>query len=300
MIVKKTVMQPLTSEFEIPLMLEPLRQNYRIDIFYDDSWDYVIPRTPIVHFSGAGVNEPYKISNSLVKEAVSSGFVLVIPYYYQPSFSDPNDESLATGKPIWNESIDENQSYQFHLRGRVMMVQTALDFVVNNLENSINLPVISNKIYLSGKSRGGATLLCWSFLSRGLNHSDKVKLIINSQGFLGTDMTLGQKGGWLNWFKTISTMSLFTTWGDHNIIHSYNDKDTGDYDFSKRLMYSIPNNKLAQHTFVNFVDDGHNIKPKFIIKMINDDIKNEPFVYEGKSLENLESIFKKNNNTNKY
>lgn len=142
---------------------------YRMDVFYDDTWNINTQRPTISHFAGAGLNSPYVTDSSMVAGYVNKGWIFAVTYYYQSGFVDPNwspeDEgetgdttveenetstevfSPATTKTLWNEAWGENRNYYHHLMGRAYMIQSALQFIVDNLTALGDVNVNLQQIY---------------------------------------------------------------------------------------------------------------------------------------------------------
>lgn len=253
---------------------------YRLDFFYPEEWDKNTKRKVVIHFPGAGVNGPYATTNDMMARYSQENLLTCVVYYYQPTFKDPENPEYITPKPFWNERWGDNYNHQHHLRCRSIMVQSALEFVVDRLASETGFDIDTDNIYMTSKSRGGASVCAWSYFNRSYKYQDKVKLIVNSQGYAGSAAVSDPTGGWLSWKSTIDALSLYSTWSQHNIIHVYNDKDHG-YDLGSRIAFSIPSNRLQYHRFMNFTDYGHTAINDFNAEAIKADIQGIPLTYKG-------------------
>lgn len=253
---------------------------YRLDFFYPGDWDKNVKRNVVIHFPGAGVNAPYNVTGGMMDRYSKEDLLTCVVYYYQPSFKDPDNPDLVTPKPFWNERWGDTYNHQHHLRCRSIMVQSALEFVVDQLESLSGFTIDTDNIYFTSKSRGGASVCAWSYFNRAYKYQDKVKLIVNSQGYAGSATVKDPTGGWLSWKSTIDALSLYSTWSQHNFIHVYNDKDHG-YDLGSRISFSIPSNRLGNHRFMNFTDYGHTAIDDFNAEAIKAARQGVPLVYKG-------------------
>lgn len=291
-IVKRILEIPVTAQAGAPAFLDPTnveKYHYRLDVFYDDTWNIDIQRKAVIYFAGAGLNAPYEVTHPAPIAHIAAGYIWMICYYYQPAFNDPNSP-IKTIKPPFDESWQGFNgvvnNYSRHLRNRAMMVQSALEYVCSGKFNLLDIVDADTEVvYLTGKSRGGASLLAWSYLSTNFQYSANVKAIINFEGYVGSADTDNDTDGWINFRPTITTLSSYFTYLQHKTVNVYNDLDHG-YELSAYLAYSIPYNRLVDAHFANLMAYGHTAVWGFSVAVINAMEANVPIVYEGVTIQN--------------
>lgn len=288
-IVKTILKVPLTKSVIVPDFIDidgTDKYYYRLDVYHDDTWNPETQRKIVVHFPGAGVNAPYGMDSEGALVHVAAGYVWAVCYYYQVGFEDPNSDVITTKLP-WNESWNtQSYNFQHHLRCRAFMIQSVLEYLCEKFNSLPIMNIDVNNIFFTGKSRGGASLLAWSYHSRAFNYSNRVKAIVNFQGYIGSSDV-----GWIDWQKTIRTLCTYFTWLNHKFYHVYNDLDRG-YEISASCAYSIPHNRLSNSSFINMIEEGHTYVADLSLTCIQAVAEGSEPEYRGVSIKTAEDFVK--------
>lgn len=262
--------------------------GYACDVFYDPEHYDESNAKVIFHFTGAGVYGRYSETHRGVSELTSRGFRVYVVYYYQRGFDleDIPVEYRDKVKIPWREDWGSGHlNYGLHLIARSTMVQSALDHVGDKYLST--LPS-SAKVYLSGKSRGGATLIAWlsTHTIYNKNFPQDIRLAVILQGYVGS-----ATGGFLNYYKTKSVLAQYMTFTDIGIktVYNYNDGDYG-YDLVQDFTNSIPYNRLRHQYFINEPTKGHQTNWELLATLVQQDSINAPLSWANVELKSVLEI----------
>lgn len=308
MIYRRSIKVPLSKSCKIASFLTNEREfYYRLDVFYDPTWKDKKKRPILLHFTGAGMKGPYTADSSMVQAWVNEGFIFGCVYYHHYYFMDDtwNHQDKKTSRfsyapytqlPYWRENFSLEHDYHHHLRMRAYMIESALEYLVEHGPKLRFAKFDIRNIYFTAKSRGGISTIVWSALSEckeWKKYQKFCKGIINSNGFVGSDTLYSKKAGWRNFKNSMQVLSYYTSNTQHIFYHVYNEKDVGNNDVARRLMYCIPKSQHTNHYFTNFTHLGHVTNINYNIFAIKALINKKRCYINNELILNLEEILNK-------
>lgn len=306
MIIRKTYQIPYLTHTLFPKTLTALNQDkyYRMDVFFDDGWDTDLPRSTVLHFSGADLNEPYTPEGNMVKRWIKAGFIFCTIYYYQKAFRDLSWQKYTTDAhyvappftqtPYWTEGFGLHTDYYHQLTARAYMIQASLEYSVDKLSQVTDFNINTKQIYFTAKSRGGISCIIWSALSsckEWYKYQKYCQGIVNSNGFVGSSLTPKQTLGWFRFKNTVNIMTHYLSQTQHRFYHVYNEQDIGDFNLAARLIRVIPYSALHRHAFINFTDIGHVTYTNFNIAAVKAMQQGKTCIFKGQAVKNLAELY---------
>lgn len=274
-IIRKDYIARIPKNIEIADGLNRGDYNWILSVFIDKDWDLSIPRDSIIHFAGSGVREPYPTDSTAVLSSIEMGrFFCTLNYSGQE----------GTTSPPWINGWGNYSTHFLQYVARLSFeVQSAIDTLIDiaDKEDSLNI----RDIYLSGKSRGGASVVFWSGISETTHifseNNNRVKGIVNQNGVSGS-------GDNTTWVRPSDSMTPLLYGMNHSrfpMVHVYNDGDTkGNSDFRRKLQFGIWDVKRKLNYFYNFTNGGHTTDWNFLQQMITCWSENRQLEYQGKLL----------------
>lgn len=306
MIYRKSLKIPMTKSCKVADFLIQEREfHYRLDIFFAKNWRNKKKKPIVLHFTGAAMKGPYTVDSPMVKQWIKQDFIFCCVYYYHHRFQDltwsTQDKRTSrfpvapfTQPPYWCENFSRGHDYHHHLRGRAYMIQSALEYLVDHGVEFKFAKLDIDKIFFTSKSRGGISTVVWSALSNcqeWQKYQHFCKGIVNSNGFVGSDLLYDQKAGWRNFKNSMQVLSYYIAHTQHIFYHAYNEKDVGNNDISRRLIYSIPKKILKNHYFTNFTQLGHVTHIEYNIAVVKAMLNNDKCYIEDKQIKDIAEIF---------
>ena len=178
---------------------------------------------------------------------------------------------------------------------RAYMIQSSLEYLVDHAVKFRFAKFDIQHIYFTSKSRGGISSIVWSALSHckeWKKYQGFCKGIVNSNGFVGSDLLSNQTAGWRNFKNSMQVLSYYIASTQHIFYHAYNEKDVGNNDVARRLMLCIPKSKHTQHYFTNFTALGHVTHIDYNIAAIKALIAQQRCYIGKQPIMNLAELFK--------
>lgn len=274
MIVKKMFSVKLKDSISVVQGIDRNKYNWNATVYYDDAW-VGEERDWVLRFRGDGIKKETSITDRNVVSCIAEGMVLVM-YWYDGVEGSKSPWIHGTGTGIY-------MSQQFAIRNAIE-AQCVLETTVDEVSPDIKIPI--NRIYMTGQSRGGTTIMGWSAYCRTdllKKYSEMVRGIICNV----PSMNSSDGYGWKHPFVTMQQTQYALNNRKHPMVIVMNDGDEKTNSGYRRRMQLSISNRLSNRNkvyFYNFTNEGHETNYDFNYSILRQWRSNQPLSWDGNLL----------------